>query len=157
MNTVPPSGNPNAAAPDTAKEVAFYAALVEAWINTRMERDKQVLTLSSLALSGLIAFTAGLKDGTEFALWLSAATVFIVSILCALLVFAINAEFIQKLIREESADALDVVLKILDRAVMLSFFLGVCITFSLAIVKADFSLTKNINAGKEVQNVRPEK
>lgn len=29
------------------KEVIFYSALINAWINTRMERDKTLLILSS--------------------------------------------------------------------------------------------------------------
>ena len=40
------------------KGVAYYSALVNAWITTRMEKDKQLLTLSAAGIGLIIIFAA---------------------------------------------------------------------------------------------------
>lgn len=44
------------------KHVAFYQTFLSAWTASRMEKDKQVLTLSALAIGLLTTFRSELDD-----------------------------------------------------------------------------------------------
>lgn len=61
---------------DKQKDVAFYSSCVNAWIQTRMEKDKQLLTLSSVAMGFLINLYKDLgNDTTAFVLWLGSTLI----------------------------------------------------------------------------------
>lgn len=121
------------------RSVAFYSALVEAWINTRMECDKQILSLSSLALGGLIAIQQkGLGDATSFIVWLCGGVCFVLAILLALIVLSMNAHYIEKLAEDSKSTRHEYLLKLLDIALMILFVFGVVLTFTLAIKETGF-------------------
>lgn len=125
------------------RSVAYYGALVEAWINTRMERDKQILTLSSLALGGLVAFQAtGLSDTWSLGLWFFSSISFIIAIFLALIILSLNARYIQRLAHDHSCTDYEGCLQKLDIALMIVFFAGVLLTFGLALDKSGFEITK---------------
>lgn len=88
------------------KKVEFYAALVNAWIGTRMEIDKQVLALSALGLGGLIALASkGIDTWSAFVVgFLSGACFFIATIL-TLIVLSLNAGLLANVIKNEETKA----------------------------------------------------
>ena len=123
------------------QRVAYYAALVEAWIGTRMERDKQILTLSSLGLGGLIALEqAGLENTTSFGLWVVSGLLFLMAIFLALIILSLNANYIQKLAHDHESTDHEGALRTLDKVLMTVFFLSVLSTFTLAVHETDFTL-----------------
>lgn len=125
------------------RRVAYYAALVEAWIGTRMERDKQILALSSLGLGGLIALEqAGLENTTSFGLWVISGLLFLTAIFLALIILSLNANYIQKLAHDHESTDHEGALRTLDKVLMTVFFLGVLSAFSLAVHETDFALIK---------------
>lgn len=144
----------NETAQNDGRDTAFYAAMVGAWVNTKMERDKQVLTLASLGLGGLVAFTSTLDTNVDFYFWLGAAISFLLSIMFALIIFRLNASYVEKLIKSEAAQGEEALLDVLDWIVMGTFFIGVCLTFGLAIAKTDYSMVKNAKNKGVVENVR---
>lgn len=126
------------------RSVAYYGALVTAWIETRMERDKQILTLSSLGLGGLIALEqTGLNDVWSFGFWIAAGLVFIVTILLALVILSLNAKHISALVRDTTSTDHERCLLFLDIVLMMFFFIGIVLTFTLAVHESGFTITKN--------------
>lgn len=113
--------------------VAFFSALIDAWINTRMERDKQVLTLSSLGLGGLMAFGPSLESPSQCVLWLSSGICFLASIAALLHIFKINSDLIEKHLAREQTSEQDGILKSLDYIGIGGFYVGAVLMFSLAI------------------------
>jgi nucleoid-associated protein YejK len=55
-----------------AKQKAFYSAMIAAWLNTRLERDKQLLGLSVTAIGLLVTLlrTVGVSSLLQIILWL---------------------------------------------------------------------------------------
>jgi uncharacterized membrane protein len=125
-----------------ARKVAYYGACVEAWITTNMERDKQILGLSSLALGGLIAFQQTLNDTTSFLLWLGASLIFISAIILALFILSLNAKYIEKLIKENVTPDDEKRMSLADGVLTVLFILGIVLTFSLAVKESGFSIYK---------------
>lgn len=128
--------------------------MVEAWVNTKMERDKQILAISSLGLGGLVSFSAGLNGGSEFFLWITASLFFVISILMILIIFEMNGKLIHRLINGRTTDGAEAILKILDKTVIATFLLAVCLTFGLAINKSNFEFIKQTDLEKVIENDR---
>lgn len=80
------------------KEVAFYGAFVGAWIENRMEIDKQLLTLSALGIGLLITFYEKLNTIEDLLLWLGCQLVFLTVIIIILSIFKKNGPYIECLI-----------------------------------------------------------
>lgn len=72
---------------DEQKSVTYYSALVNAWIATRMEKDKQLLTLSSAGIGLIIFFQPKLSTLFEFWVWILAGGCFLISLGLLLSVF----------------------------------------------------------------------
>jgi ABC-type multidrug transport system permease subunit len=127
------------------KDVAFYQTFLTAWVENRMEVDKQLLTLSSLAVGLLMMFYDKLKDTTELTLWLIAGALFIATIILVLFVFRNNTKYIECLISNEDEEKKKAVEKKLQAQTVCAFWmfiLAVISTFALAIIKSGFVITK---------------
>ena len=127
------------------KKVAYYESFLKAWIENRMETDKQILTLSSLAIGLLMILQAKLNTVVEFVLWLSAGGIFIVAIVIVLFIFRHNSTYIGCLIREDNQsqqDAVEKSLRSLTACAFVAFILGIILTYALAIVESGFVIVK---------------
>lgn len=127
------------------KNVAFYQTFLSAWIENRMETDKQILTISSLAIGLLMFFYDKLKTPTEFILWVVSVCLFIAAIITVLRIFRNNCPFIEGLLNnEQSAEyaAIEKTLQKMTSQAFVCFILGIVASFSLAIVKSSFILVK---------------
>src|ERR1700733_8893995 len=79
---------------DCQKKVAFHSACLDAWVQTRMEKDRQLLTLSSLAIGLLMIFYKELDTLPVFFLWLFAGACFLICIMLVLVTLAQNADYL---------------------------------------------------------------
>ena len=86
------------------KEVAYYSALVNAWITTRMEKDKQLLTLSSAGIGLTIIFQPRLSSILEFGIWVISGICFLLSIGILLSIFSDNGNLIEAEIQDPESN-----------------------------------------------------
>ena len=93
------------------KEVAYYDALVNAWLQNRLDRNKQLLTISYLAIGLLILLISSVKSDElpdnlyifvgMAVLWLLAFISFIVCGFLALSIMNKNTVYLQAVAHEE--------------------------------------------------------
>ena len=134
--------------------VSYYDSWVKAWIENRMELDKQLLTLSTLAIGLLISVFGEPKTVTQFWLWLFAELFFLACAFVILIIFGKNTEYIETLLEDhQTADDSEekVILgqkekektRLLNRLTMLAFLLflfGSLLTGILAIGQSGFPI-----------------
>jgi len=82
------------------KEVAYYSTLLGAWVDTKMEHDKSLLTLSSGGLGLLITLlsTVGVKEKRELILYVFASLCFALTIILCIIIFERNAIYLKKVV-----------------------------------------------------------
>lgn len=120
-----------------SKNVAYYQTFLSAWIENRMEKDKQILLLSTLAIGLLISFSNNLNNLSQKILWILAGIPFIVAIFLALSIFSKNSDYIESLIRNDYSNEykeLENKLSTLTKQSFIFFIIGVLITFLLVLV-----------------------
>lgn len=124
------------------KDVAFYQTFLAAWIENRMEKDKSLLTLSSLAIGLLITFTDKLSSPAEFVLWLLSGIAFLATIIIILLIFRYNSNYIECLLIEdiEKQRRHEKSLNVMTLLAFVIFIVGLSLTFALSISEANFSI-----------------
>ena len=85
------------------KKVAYYSALVNAWIQTKMEVDKTLIIISSAGIGFLITIISKLdiNNVTELIIYLSAFVSFFIVIITCVEVFRKNAVYIKNIIDEK--------------------------------------------------------
>jgi hypothetical protein len=107
------------------KEVEFYAAMVNAWLNTKFEHDKSLLTLSAGAIGLLITLvsTVGVQSRGALALYGLALGAFVICLSALLWIFRRNAKHLEGVV--QGGQTTDSVLTVLDRIAAWSFWCGV--------------------------------
>jgi len=116
------------------KDTAFYSACVNAWISTKMEKDKSLLTLATGGVGLLVTLltTIGTQSVTEVFLYGGAFAAFLVTIICTITVFGKNASHMESLIKNKD-DGSDRYLNRLDRVIIWSFIIGLLFSMSLGV------------------------
>ena len=129
------AGNPKASEPD-GRQVAYYSALLSAWIQTRMERDKALITLSSAGVGLLLtlASTVGATTWEALGLYFLGFLGFLVTIFSCLAIYQRNARHIERVVRGQFADSLT--LEAFDRLSFYAFFLGTMAVVGLGVTSA---------------------
>src|SRR5689334_16611093 len=125
--------NPNAN-PDHDKAVAFYSAIVEAWITTRMERDRALLNLSTggLGLVATLLTAVGPTSSCALGVYIGAGISFLAAIILAVTIFDMNADHLREVAGGHSGD--DPRLKRLDFWLFSAFLFGLLLTTIAAIL-----------------------
>ncbi len=121
----------------TQRRAAYYQALWTAWFEHRIELDKQLLTLSALAIGLLMFFHSELDSSLEKKLWLVAGGLFITTIILILVTFYISSNHIKCMLDEKDEikeRELESTLKKLMFWSSFLFILAVLTTFILAIL-----------------------
>jgi len=79
------------------KENIYYSTMINAWINTRMERDKSVLTLSAAGVGLLVSLltSVGASSGFEIIFYIFSFIGFLVATFSALYIFKLNADYVE--------------------------------------------------------------
>ena len=118
-----------------AKAVAFYSTVVQAWVATRMEKDRTLLGLAGggVGLLATLLTTVGPSSSTELLLYGLAGLSFVCAILVALLVLDRNSHHLEEVIRSGKTDD-DHRLIMLDRFLLGFFLVGVMLTGVLGMV-----------------------
>lgn len=116
--------------------------LLEAWIETRRETDRTLITLASGGIAVLVTLqtTLGVHSLLELRLYGAAFVAFLLAVLTGLWILRRDATLLAALIRGDRRST-DPMLKWLDRALLLSFVLGVLISGYLGIAAGAASLT----------------
>lgn len=127
---------------DELKSIEFHSAAVNAWFNTRLELDKNLLTLSSggvALLMGLMS-TTGIHTIEKLSLYIVAIISFVVCIGSSLFIFRLNSIRIEEIINNEKS-SIGNTLKNLDLLNYLSFFVGVILSIMIGISSATDSFS----------------
>lgn len=136
------------------KEVEFYSHLVNAWLTTRMEKDKAILTLSTAGLGVLVTFFNNISYTNIISLLLYGASLifFIIAIISGVWILSENADYCEAVIKEEEAKNEKLII-ILDKILMGGFIIGLSLSITLSFVliynkdlqeKQKVSFSKNI-------------
>ncbi len=74
---------------------AFCAAAMSAWFETKLEKDKQILTLSSLAIGGLLIIKPAMHGIMLCIIWIISLLSFVACLFIVLYIFDDNAKIIE--------------------------------------------------------------
>ena len=127
------------------KDVAFYQELISAWASSRMEKDKQLLTLSALAIGLLMIFWPEINDFCSLFIWLVVAAPFVISIIIILQIFSQNSDYIEQVIQNNDQEKKKRLEKSLECKTWLAsklFICGVILTIGLVIYRTVFLILK---------------
>ena len=113
------------------KNVAYYSALVNAWIQTKIEHDKTLISLSVGGIGLLVAILSavGVKHSWEILLYVAALLSFIITTALCIYIFDRNSKHIEEVLNKKGSR--DYVLKRLDKVSLTCFVAAV--SFSMAI------------------------
>src|SRR3990172_5718237 len=103
------------------KRVAYYAALVEAWLGTRMEKDRTLLALSAGGLGLPASFLTGGRSVScgQLVFYGIGAVAFLAAVAAVLVVLTRNSGVLEDAMA--GGDGKDTVIEILDRVAMVGF------------------------------------
>ncbi len=118
------------------KKVAQYSVLLQAWIDTKMERDKTLVTLSAAAVGLLVTIltTVGVPYLWVTLLYIVSFSGFLTTILASLKIYQRNSKHIEDALRGKSGK--DPLLKKFDRLSVGSFIVASVFTISIGLVSA---------------------
>lgn len=121
--------------------IAYYSALVKAWLGTRMAHDKALITISmgATALLVTILTTVGVQRPWFLLLYAGAFFGFLSCALTCLRVLWENSKVIENMVRGRG----EVSLKHLDRFSFLAFYGGVLSFLAIGVVSAAITLKEN--------------
>ncbi|MGB2234337.1 MAG: hypothetical protein ACPH5J_02065 [Candidatus Puniceispirillum sp.] len=133
---------------EALKRVSFYQVALGAWVQTRMEADKQMLALSALAVGFLISFHDKLNHTWDFLLWVLSGLLFLATIGAMLIVFRLNAKYLSEINKDETdknnKNTVNEQLKLLTKFGFWTFFLGVFLASVLAVNLSNFTITREM-------------
>ncbi|KGS74745.1 hypothetical protein X976_1921 [Burkholderia pseudomallei MSHR7500] len=125
---------------DNDREIAFYAAALNAFYTTSLEYDKSLFTLSAGGVGLLVTLltTVGITSAWELAGYLTGISCFVVSLSLLLVIFKKNKDHIVRVV-SRTDDIHDKTLKRLDVAAQWAFGLGAMCTAIVGILAAIYS------------------
>jgi hypothetical protein len=125
-----------------AKEKAFYSAMISAWLNTKLERDKQLLGLSVTAIGLLVTLlrTVGISSFSQAILYGFALFSFLITVISVIYILGENSTHIEKIL--ESSETESRALMYLDKAAEFSFVAGMILIVIIGMHSAVISLNE---------------
>lgn len=114
------------------RDEALIATLREAWVSTRMEKDKTLLALATggIGLLTTLSSTVGPSSNTELILYVVAGVSFGVAVVVAVMIFDRNSTHIENVLNNAATE--DKPLKWMDRTLLASFLIGLALTGAIA-------------------------
>ncbi|MHB1188445.1 hypothetical protein [Thiobacillus sp.] len=121
---------------ENQKRVEYYAASVNAWFNTSLEHDKNLLALSAGGIGLLLTLltTVGLSSAESLILYIGAIASFVVALVAILIIFRRNRTYIENTLSGKSSN--DPFLTKLDLTALWAFGIGVVFTAIIGIAAA---------------------
>ena len=125
-----------------AKEKAFYNAMISAWLNTRLERDKQLLGLSVTAIGLLVTLlrTVGVSNCLQIVFFCLALSAFLITVISVIYILGENSTHNEKVL--ENSETESKTLTRLDKAAGISFILGMVLIVIIGIHSAVINLSE---------------
>lgn len=141
---------------DDPKSVEFYAANVNAWLNTKFEHDKSLLALSAGGIGLLITLltTTGVKSIESLVLYIAALMAFISCLGALLWIFRRNARHLEGVV--QGSETSDPLLVILDTVALAAFLLGVLLSALIGISTAVHSYQEKERKMAEEKSQTPQ-
>lgn len=140
-------------------EVAYYQSLVNAYIETCMERDRSLLTLSTVAIGFLITLfsTIGVHNIFEYILYAIAFFAFVINISLLLYIFHENKKYIFDILKNKKDDGNKKLLK-LDKTTIILFMCGIILIALIGFIsgknnldnKEKIKMCDEINRSKKI-------
>ncbi len=123
------------------KNIAHYQVLLSAWIQTKMERDRTLISLSAagIALLTTLLNTKGVSSASEMWFFIGAFLGFLVTIVSCLEIYRWNSKLIENEIRNMGETTPN--LKRLDHLSNIAFILALIFTALIGIIAAFNQLT----------------
>jgi peptidoglycan/LPS O-acetylase OafA/YrhL len=87
------------------KAVEYYAATVNAWYATRLERDKSLLTLAAAGVGVLVVLMSGIHSVEGLVVFILALAAFAVSLGAVLWIFHRNSSHLQSILSSPTTGA----------------------------------------------------
>ena len=131
------------------KNIAYYSALINAWVTTRFEFDRSLLTLSAggIGLVVTLLTTFGVTSMTVLVIQAATVIAFAVSGALVFYVYKRNAQHLIDVVKDTAIA--DPVLKNVDRAAVFFFALGIILLFVVGVYSAYSKLQREeINVPK---------
>jgi hypothetical protein len=130
------------------KNIEYYSIMLSAWINTKMERDKTLVTLAAAAIGLLITIltTVGTNNIIEMILFAISICLFLTTIWSSLTIYQLNSKHIEDSLRGSSQS--NSKLEKYDKLSIGTFISGALIALMIGILSAYNNLEK-----KEDQNM----
>jgi hypothetical protein len=121
-----------------AKEKAFYSAMIGAWLNTRLERDKQLLGLSVTAIGLLVTLlrTVGVSSLLQIILFGLALFAFLITVVLVIYILGENSTHIEKILGGSEIESRK--LMCLDKTAGISFVVGMVLIVIIGMDSAGF-------------------
>jgi len=119
---------------ESPKEVAYYSALVQAWITTRLDQDKTIITLSSAGI-GLIVTLLTTVSSINFAaiiLYILSTFGFSVAIISSTTILGKNSKYLEQVIKGKRGS--DPYLRYWDAARNIGFYAGIVFLIMIGIM-----------------------
>ena len=125
------------------KNIAHYSVLLSAWIQTKMERDRTIVTLSAGAIGLLVTIltAVGVKSVWEIPFYIISIIAFLISIWSSLVIYQLNSQHLEEAIRGSSER--DPRLEKYDKRSIGAFIIGALSALVIGILSASFQLTKS--------------
>ena len=134
------------------KNISHYSVLLSAWISTKMERDKTLVTLSAAAIGLLVTIltTVGVNNIWEIPLFIVAVSSFLITIWSSLVIYQLNSEHLESALKGSSEK--DPRLEKYDKRSVRAFVTGAFSALLIGVISAGFQLytkEESIMAKKE--------
>lgn len=122
------------------KNIAHHSILLSAWIETKMERDKTLVTLSAAAIGLLVTIltTVGAKYLWDIFLFAIAVVSFLITIWSSLIIYQLNSQHLEDAMRGSSDK--DPRLEKYDKRSIRAFIIGAVVTLLIGISSASYKL-----------------
>lgn len=119
---------------EVAKYIEFNSQSYASFYNTKLEKDKSILTLSVAGLGFLVTFTNFAEKLSVFSYvaFVAAAIAYLLCIYHVVTIFEMNASYIIEITTDSGKDdEIEVQLKKYDKIVNYTFYIGIVLSFVL--------------------------
>lgn len=136
------------------KNISHYSVLLSAWVETRMERDKTLVTLSAAAIGLLVTIltTVGAQSWVDLLLILISFIGFCICILSSLTIYQLNSLHIENELKNTSSQNLN--LEKFDKRSIKAFYFGVIFLVLFGLTNAFlFLIDKEMDMSNETKKM----
>lgn len=125
---------------ESDNERDFRSVVLQSWVETRMEKDRSLLTLASGGIGLLLTLstTSGLEGQLQLAVYFAALGAFMTAVLSAIAIFGANSDYLEAVHARDEAKkgAAARRLRFLDRLLVGGFILGMLFAGTFTVLKS---------------------